>query len=99
MKTLTLEQLITQVRAVAQYAECIANSTTSTRTQLAFYDIDAQPEDIAKALREALPDWHGARYDGGSKGAWAEILRSQAEIVAYVTPAQARAHAARKKAA
>lgn len=98
MKTLTLEQVITQVRAVAQGMETIADSTTS-RTELAFYHVDAQPDVIASALAEALPDWFGARHDRGDAGAWAEIRRHQAEIVAYVTAEQARAYIARQQAA
>lgn len=98
MKTLTLEQLITQVRAVAEGMETIADST-SGRLELAFYDVDAQPEDIASALTEALPTWHSARHTKGDVFAWAFIRRHQAEIVAHATTDHANAYIARQQAA
>lgn len=98
MKTLTLDQVITQVCAVTQGMETIADSTAG-RIELAFHDVDAQPEDIASALTEALPDWFDALHVRGEAFAWAVINRHQAEIVAYVTTEQAKAYIARQQAA
>lgn len=98
MKTLTLEQVITQVRAAAQSMETIADST-SGRIQLNLHDVDAQPEVIASALTEALPGWYAASHHCGKTGAWAEIYRDQAEITAFVTVEQGQAYIARQQAA
>lgn len=98
MKTLTLEQVIAQVRAVAQGMETIADSITGW-TELKFHGVDAQPEDIASALSMALPGWRAASHRRGETCAWAEICRYQAEIVVHVTVEQSLAYIARQQAA
>lgn len=98
MKTLTLEQVIAQVRAVAQGMEAIADGITG-RTELKFYGVDAKPDDVVAALCEALPDWYGAYSRHADTCAWASISYRSAEITAFVTDEQAQAHIARQPAA